>query len=151
MKVGIVSDHRGVKLKSKLIDYLKKENIEVYNYGTDTLESVDYPKYGILLGEKVASHEVDFGIAICGSGIGISIACNKVKGIRCAKIDNVKDARYTRLDNDANIVAIRGDMPTYKAKDILDEFLFTDFSNAERHINRIKMITKYEEEHCNER
>ena len=87
MKVGIVSDHRGVKLKSKLIDYLKKENIEVYNYGTDTLESVDYPKYGILLGEKVASHEVDFGIAICGSGIGISIACNKVKGIRCAKID----------------------------------------------------------------
>ena len=95
-------------------------------------------------GEKVSKGEVDFGIAICGSGIGISIACNKVKGIRCAKVDTPIDARYTRLDNDANILALSGELPSYKAKDIVDEFFNTSFSNEERHLRRINQIKKYE-------
>ena len=105
----------------------------------------DYTKYGFLLGEKVASKEVDYGIAICGSGIGISIVCNKVKGIRCAKVDSVKDAYLTKKDNDANIIALNGTMPNYKAKDIVDKFFETDFSNTDRYIQRIKQITNYEE------
>ncbi len=144
MKIGIVSDHRGYKLKKSLVNYLTKKKFEVFDFGTDSEESTDYPKYGFLIGEKVSSGEVDFGIAICGSGIGISIACNKVKGIRCAKVDNVSEARHTREDNDANILAFGANMPVYRAKDIVDKFLKVKFSNAERHVRRIEQIRKYE-------
>ena len=96
MKIGIVNDHRGVNLKNYLIDNL---DYEIINFGTDTTDSTDYPDYAFLLGEKVASKELDFGIAICGSGIGICIACNKVKNIRCAKVNSVEEAKYTREDN----------------------------------------------------
>lgn len=145
MKIGIASDHRGYDLKKVLIEYLKSKNYEVIDYGTDSKESADYTKYGFLLGEKVALHEVDYGIAICGSGIGISIACNKVKGIRCAKVDSVEDAYLTKKDNDANIIAIKGTMPKYKAKDIVDMFFKTEFANIDRYIDRIKQIQQYEE------
>ena len=145
MKIGIASDHRGYDLKKVLIEYLKYKNYEVIDYGTDSKESADYTKYGFLLGEKVALHEVDYGIAICGSGIGISIACNKVKGIRCAKVDSVEDAYLTKKDNDANIIAIKGTMPKYKAKDIVDMFFKTEFANIDRYIDRIKQIQQYEE------
>lgn len=145
MKVGIVSDHRGFELKKSLMEYLLKNGFEVMNYGTNSTDSVDYPKYGILLGEKVVEGEVDFGIAICGSGIGISIACNKVRGIRCAKVDTAKQAYYTRYDNDANIIALSGDLSTRKAKKIVYEFLSTNFSNIDRHKHRIEQIKNYEE------
>ncbi len=144
MKIGIVSDHRGFNLKKELLEYLKKENYEVFDYGSYSTESVDYPKYGFILGEKVSNHEVDFGIAICGSGIGISIACNKVKNIRCAKVDNSLEAYHTRMDNDSNIIAISGEMDVEKAIDIIKVFLNTGFSNSERHIRRIKQISMYE-------
>lgn len=144
MKIGIASDHRGFKLKGILINYLKKKHFDVIDYGTDTEEMADYTKYGFILGEKVASKEVEYGIAICGSGIGISIACNKVNGIRCAKVDSVKDAFLTKKDNDANIIALSGSIPSYKAKDIVDKFFQTDFSNTERYIKRIKQIDEYE-------
>ena len=97
MKVGIVSDHRGYELKKELVKELT--NYELIDYGTYSTESVDYPDYAFLLGDKVVKKEVDYGIAICGSGIGISIACNKVNGIRCAKVNTVLDAKMTRLDN----------------------------------------------------
>jgi len=144
MKIGIVSDHRGYNLKNVLVQYLNKKGFEVLDYGTNSLESVDYPDYGFLIGEKVSAKEVDYGIAICGSGIGISIACNKVDGVRCAKVDSVKQAYLTRFDNDANILALSADMPKYKAKDIIDKFFSTEFSNIDRHISRIKKIEKYE-------
>ena len=144
MKIGIASDHRGYNLKKALINYLIQKRYDVVDYGTDSEESTDYPKYGFALGEKVRDKEIDFGIAICGSGKGISIACNKVKGVRCAKVNNAKEAAITRIDNDANIVAISAGTPKFRAKDIIDAFLKTDFSNIERHINRIKMIDKYE-------
>ncbi|MBE6150659.1 MAG: RpiB/LacA/LacB family sugar-phosphate isomerase [Firmicutes bacterium] len=144
MKIGITSDHRGFELKTKLIDYLKKKNFEVVDFGPNSTEMVDYTIYAFNLGERVAKKEVDFGIVICGTGIGISIACNKVKGIRCAKVDNAKEAELTRKDNDANVLALNGSMPLYRAKDIVDKFFSTDFSNVERYIKRIGHITEYE-------
>ncbi|MBR3898204.1 MAG: RpiB/LacA/LacB family sugar-phosphate isomerase [Bacilli bacterium] len=142
-KIGIASDHRGYKLKQKLTIYLNRKGYTVIDYGCDSESSHDYPEYGFKLGEAVRDLKVDKGIAICGSGIGISIACNKVKNVRCAKVSNVKEAKYTRLDNDANIVALNGDMPLYKAKDIVDVFLKTNFSNEERHKRRIEMVNNY--------
>ncbi|MBP3800393.1 MAG: RpiB/LacA/LacB family sugar-phosphate isomerase [Bacilli bacterium] len=145
MKIGIASDHRGYELK----EYLKTnlDGYEVVDYGTNSNESVDYPDYGILLAEKVKNKEVKFGIAICGSGIGISIACNKVKGIRCAKVSTINEAIYTRNDNDANIVALSSEIEKKLALEITEKFLNTPFSNDERHLRRIEKIKKYEEEH----
>ena len=144
MKIGLASDHRGFELKNKLINYLKKKNFEIVDYGTNSTESVDYPKFAFTLGEAIVNKEVDFGIVICGTGIGISIACNKVKGIRCAKVDNAKEAKHTREDNDANIPALSGAMPVYRAKDIVDVFFSTNFSNLEKHVRRINQISDYE-------
>ena len=146
MKIGIASDHRGLFLKTKLIKYLIKKKYEVIDYGTNSNESVDYPQFGFRLGEAVVTKEVDFGIAICGSGIGIYIACNKVEGVRCAKVDQPKEAIATRKDNDANILAINGSMPVFKALDIVDAFFKTDFSNEPRHQRRIDQIHAYEKE-----
>ena len=119
MKIGIASDHRGYKLKEKLKKELLKRNYEIIDYGTYSEESTDYPDYAFKLGENVRNKNVNFGIAICGSGIGISIACNKVKGIRCAKVVNSAEAKVTRLDNDANIVAFgeNTSMPHYVPSD----------------------------------
>lgn len=144
MKIGIASDHRGYNLKKEIIKKLEKK-YDFIDYGTNSEESVDYPDYGILLGEKVTQKEVDYGIAICGSGIGISIACNKVKGIRCAKVSNKEEAKITRIDNDANIIAFTADMDIETAIDIIITFIETPFSNIERHKKRIKKITEYEE------
>lgn len=144
MKIGIANDHRGYKLKLKLVDYLKKKGYEVTDYGTDSTISVDYPDYGILLGEKVRDKEVDYGIAICGSGIGISIACNKVKGVRCAKVNNTREAKLCRQDNNANIIALNEKMYVFEAKDIIDTFLKTEYKEEERYQRRIDKISKYE-------
>lgn len=144
MKIGIANDHGGFKLKTKIVDYLKKKGYEVEDIGSFSTESVDYPDFAFKLGTSVVEKKVDYGIAICSSGIGISIACNKVKGIRCAKADSTRDAKFSRLDNDANILALSGRMPTYKALDILDVFLKTEHKEVERHDRRIKKITDYE-------
>lgn len=145
MKIGIANDHRGYKLKLKIVDYLKKCGYEVEDYGSNSTTSVDYPDYGIMLGEKVRDKDVDYGIAICGSGIGISIACNKVKGIRCAKVNNTKEAKLCRQDNNANIIALNEKMFLFEAKDIIDTFLKTEYKKEERYQRRIDKISKYEE------
>lgn len=144
MRIGIANDHRGYKLK----EYLKKKlenDYEIVDLGTDSEESVDYPDYAFLLGENVSSGELDYGIAICGSGIGISIACNKVKGIRCAKVSNVEEAKYTREDNDANIVAFGENIGEKEALEIVKTFINTPFSNLEKHYRRIVKIAEYED------
>lgn len=138
--IGIASDHRGFRLKQKLTKYLEKKGYTVIDFGTDNTKSTDYPEFGFKLGEAVAAYEVEKGIAICGSGIGISIACNKIKGVRCAKVDNVKETKYARKDNDANVIAIAGNMPTFRAKDIVDAYLKTKFTGLERHKRRIEML-----------
>ncbi len=146
MKIGIASDHRGYKLKEKLKKELLKRNYEIIDYGTYSEESTDYPDYAFKLGENVRNKNVNFGIAICGSGIGISIACNKVKGIRCAKVVNSAEAKVTRLDNDANIVAFGEKTSIEDALNIVETFITTPFSNLEKHVRRINKIKKYEEE-----
>lgn len=141
MLVGIASDHRGVNLKIKLVEHFKNFK----DYGTMTEDSVDYPVYAFKIGEDVRDKKIDFGILICGSGIGMSIACNKVKGVRCAKVNSVKEAEYTRNDNDANVMAISAELSDEDAIKIVETFLNTPFSELEKHQRRINLITKYEE------
>jgi len=144
MKIAIANDHRGYHLKEKLKKYLTKKGYEILDLGTESTISVDYPEYGFELGKKIVEKEADFGIAICGSGIGISIACNKVKGIRCAKPINVREARLSREHNDANVLALSANVSYFKNLDILDSFLKTKFTNDERHQRRIDKITEFE-------
>ena len=146
MNIGIASDHGGYKLKDKLIKYLKQKGCNVIDYGTDSTNSCDYPDYAYKLCKGILNNEAELGIAICKTGIGISIACNKIKGIRCAKVSNSKEAKMSKLHNNANVIALSGEMLTFEAKDIIDEFITNKFSNEERHINRINKITKLEED-----
>lgn len=143
MKIGFASDHRGYQLKKYLIEELEKK-YEIEDYGTYSEESVDYPDYAFILGENVVNKNVDFGVAICGSGIGISIACNKVKGIFCAKVSNKEEAYYTRNDNNSNIVAFSEKTNKEEALEIVKTFIETPFSNEERHLRRINKIKEYE-------
>lgn len=143
MKLGIISDHRGYNLKEQIKPYLK--NFEVIDYGTDSTESIDYPDFAFKLGEAVVSKEVDLGIAICGSGIGMSIACNKVKGIRCARVTNTEDVKVTRNDNDANIIAFGENIPLQDALNIISTFVNTPCSMDERHVRRRNKLSSYEE------
>lgn len=144
MKVVIANDHRGVELKRKLIEYLNEKNYIVENYGTDDSISVDYPVYAFKVGEAIVKKEADLGILICGTGIGMSIAANKVKGIRCAHVTNVLEAQLCRMHNNANVIAISENTDLKTAEEIVLTFLQTDFSNEERHINRINLIDEYE-------
>ena len=145
MRIGIASDHRGYKLKEYLKENLKE--YEVVDFGTNSEESTDYPDYAFALSEKVSTKDVEKGIAICGSGIGISIACNKVKGIRCAKVDSVEDAIATRTDNDSNVVAFGEKMPKEKALEIVKAFIETPCSMEEKHVRRRNKLKEYEEKH----
>lgn len=123
MKIGIASDHRGFETKQKLTKYLKSKSYDVYDYGTKSTERVDYTKYGFILGEKVSKKEVDYGIAICGSAVGISIACNKVKGIRCGKINTKEEAIHAKENDFVNIIALSGNLPIEVNKEIIDAYL----------------------------
>ena len=143
MRLGITNDHRGYKLKVELLEKLKKD-YEVIDYGAKGTENVDYPLYAFKLGEALTNKEIDFGIAICGSGIGISIACNKVKGIRAARVISLEDVIETRGDNDANIICLNENMDVDYAYNLIITFITTPFSNLERHIRRINQIKEYE-------
>ncbi|HIT23055.1 MAG TPA: RpiB/LacA/LacB family sugar-phosphate isomerase [Candidatus Faecimonas intestinavium] len=147
MKIGIASDHRGYILKEQIIDRLMNQ-YDITDCGTTSEESVDYPDYAFKLGNLVADKDVDFGIAICGTGIGISIACNKVKGVRCAKVDTKEEAIATRVDNDSNIIAFGEKMPLEKAVELITIFIETKASEEEKHVRRRQKIKEYEEEQC---
>ena len=143
MKIGIANDHHGIEINKNLTKFLNDLGYDVINYGPNTTEAVDYPVYSFKLGEAVAKKEVDFGIVICNSGIGVSIACNKVKGVRCAKVNDEWEAKMTRLDNDANVIAIGSRLPLDNLKNIIRVFLETDFSHIDRHQRRIDLINNY--------
>lgn len=145
MKIGIANDHRGYEIKNKIVEFLTQLGYEVINYGSDTDEAVDYPEYAFKVGEAVRKKEIDRGILICRTGIGMSIACNKVKGVRCAKVDNVEDAALTRLDNDSNVIAISYVKDITEIKEIIKTFLEMKFSEEERHQRRINLIDTYGE------
>ena len=139
--IALGCDHGGYELKQEIIKHLQEREIEFKDYGCDSLESVDYPVYAKKVANVVASGECEKGILICGTGIGISIAANKVKGIRAALCTDCFMAEATRLHNDANILALGGRVvgPGLALK-IVDTFLDTEFSNDERHIRRIGLI-----------
>lgn len=141
MKLAIANDHRGYDLKKYIMKHLK--GVEIIDLGSDSKDFSDYSKYGIKLGEYVVKNKC-LGLAICGSGIGISIACNKVKGVRCAKVDFIKEAIVTRRDNNANIVAISGEMNKERALRIIEEFINTEFNSIDRYVKRINQINEYE-------
>lgn len=147
MKIVIANDHRGAKLKNIIVKHLEKNNYSVEDIGTNNNISVDYPKYAFELCKKIIEKDADFGILICGTGIGMSIAANKVKGIRCANVHNNLEAKLSKEHNNANVIAISSNLNALKAKKMVDTFLKTSFSNEERHLNRIKLIENYEENH----
>ncbi|MBU5436741.1 ribose 5-phosphate isomerase B [Tissierella sp. MSJ-40] len=143
MKIGIGSDHAGYELKEYIKDYLKEEGIEYVDYGTNTIDSVDYPDYAKKVAEAVATKEIEKAIVICGTGIGISIACNKVKGIRCALCSDTYSARMSMEHNNANILALGGRVIGRDlAMEIVSVWLKSKFQGGkhERRINKISDI-----------
>ena len=145
MKVAIGCDHGGINLKPILTDYLNKKGVEFKDFGTFGTESVDYNDYALPVAESVAKGEYDFGILICGTGIGMSIVANKVKGIRCGHCHDVFSAKMTRLHNNANVLAL-GERVVGPGLmlEIVDAFLSTDFSYDERHERRVEKIKAVE-------
>lgn len=144
MKIGIANDHHGILIKQILTDYLTHKDYNVINYGTDDQNMVDYPDYAFKIGEAIRKKEIDFGVLICNTGIGMSIAANKVKNVRCAKVNNEYEAKMTRRDNDANVIAISSQIDIEDLKKILDVFLETKYENIERYDRRIMKINDYE-------
>ncbi|EKN62942.1 ribose 5-phosphate isomerase B [Schinkia azotoformans] len=144
MKVAIASDHGGIHIRAEIIALMQEMGIEYEDFGCECSNSVDYPDYAIPVAEKVASGEFDRGILICGTGIGMSISANKVRGIRCALVHDVFSAKATREHNDSNILAM-GErvIGPGLAREIAKTWLTTDFEGG-RHLNRITKITDYE-------
>ncbi|MCM1370279.1 MAG: RpiB/LacA/LacB family sugar-phosphate isomerase [Clostridium sp.] len=140
MKIGIGNDHRGYKIKNEIIEFLKSKNYDVEDFGTNSEVSTDYPIYAFKVGDAIINKQIDFGILICRTGIGMSIAANKVKGIRCGKCDNATEAKLCKIDNNCNVIAISYEKNIEEIKEILIAFLETNFTNEERHLRRINMI-----------
>ena len=146
MKIALGSDHGGFKLKNEIISYLKENGYEIKDFGTYTTESCDYPEYAQKVAEVVANKEFDFGILVCGTGIGISMSANKVPGIRAALCSDTFSAHATREHNNANILAL-GEriVGPGLAIDIVKTFLNSEFEGG-RHQNRIDKISEIENE-----
>lgn len=145
MKIAIGNDHAAVDLKNEIMAYVKELGHEAENYGTDTKESCNYPEYGEKVAKAVAEGRADCGILICGTGVGISIAANKVKGIRAAVCSDATTARLVREHNHANILAFGARIVGSElAKDIVKAYLKAEFLGG-RHAERVAMISKMEE------
>ena len=147
MKVAIASDHGGINIRKELISLMEEMNIEYVDLGCECNASVDYPDYAIPVAEKVVNGEVDRGILICGTGIGMSIVANKVKGIRCALVHDTFSAKATREHNNTNVLAM-GErvIGTGLARDIAKIWLTTPFEGG-RHAKRVNKVTAYEATH----
>ena len=136
--IAIGCDHGGYELKLFLMKHLDEKGISYKDFGCNSTDSCDYPEYGHAVGKAVASGECEKGIVICSTGIGISIAANKVRGVRAAICTNSLMARLTREHNDANVLALGAYiLGPQLAADIMDTFLSTEFSNGERHVRRV--------------
>lgn len=139
--IAIGSDHGGYDLKQAIIEYLKEKGIAYKDFGCQDKSSCDYPVFGRAAAEAVASGECEKGIVICTTGIGISMAANKIEGVRCALCHDSFSAKMTRLHNDANMLALGGGMTGPNlALDIVEVFLNTPFSEEEKHKRRVAML-----------
>lgn len=151
MKIAIACDHGGFRLKNVLIENMKAQGVEVVDFGTYSEESCDYPDYASKAAKAVANGECDRGVVVCGTGIGVSITANKVKGIRCALCHDVFSAKATRAHNDANMIAMgQRVIGEGLAVEILNAWLHTEFEGG-RHIKRIEKMKALEREQENER
>ncbi len=147
MIIAVGCDHAGYELKLELIRHLQQRGLETVDFGTDSTSSCDYPDYARKVAQAVVDGNAQLGLLVCGTGIGMSIAANKVKGIRAAVLSDEFSAQATREHNDANILCLGArvvDVPT--AVRLLDIFLDTPFSHGENHVRRIGKIAELEKE-----
>ena len=145
MKIAMACDHGAVELKNKLKAHLQEKGMEVVDFGTHTTDSCDYPDYIAPAAQAVASGECERGIVLCTTGIGVSIVANKIKGIRCALLSDTVTARLTREHNDTNMMALGAAVTgPMLAQEIVDIWLATEFSHAERHQRRIDKVMALE-------
>ena len=144
MKIGIGNDHAALEMKNQVMEYLEEKGYEVINYGTNTQESCNYPEFGEKVGRAVVSGEVDCGIMICGTGVGISLAANKVKGVRAVVCSEPYSAKLSKQHNNTNILAFGARVVGIElAKMIIDEWLGAEFEGG-RHQTRVDMIMAIE-------
>ena len=144
MKVALGCDHGGFDVISNVVKYLETKGIDCDYVRTFSNDSCDYPDFAKLVCEKVASNEADYGILICGTGIGMSIVANKIKGIRCAHVNDAFSAEFTRRHNDTNVIALGARIATAsEIVNYVDIFLNTEFEGG-RHANRVNKITEIE-------
>ena len=149
MKIAVACDHGGLTLKNAMVAYVEKLGHEVKDFGTYTKDSCDYPDFAVQAAEAVASGDCERGIVVCSSGIGVSIVANKVPGVRCAHCHDLYCAKYTRLHNDANMIAF-GEKVLGEGmmQEIVYTFLNTEYEGGERHERRIAKIKAIEEKYC---
>ena len=148
MKIALACDHGGLKLKGEVINYLKEHGYGYEDFGTCTAESCDYPDYALPAAEAVASGKCDRGIVICSTGIGVSMVANKAPGVACAPRHDTDCAEFTRLHNDANVLAMGEKVVgTGYALKIVEKFLTTEFEGG-RHQRRVDKITAIEKKYC---
>jgi ribose 5-phosphate isomerase B len=148
MKIAVACDHGGLNLKNAVIAYVEKLGHEVMDFGTKTTDSCDYPDFASAAAEAVANGVCERGILVCSSGIGVSIVANKVPGIRCAHCHDTYCAKYTRLHNDANMIAF-GEKVVGEGlmQEMVNLFLTTEFEGGERHERRVAKIKALEEKY----
>lgn len=149
MKIAMGADHAGYRLKDVIKPFIEELGHEVIDYGCDCADSVDYPDYAIPVCDDVVSGKADKGILICGTGIGMTIAANKVPGIRCALVHDLFSAKATREHNDSNVLAL-GErvIGPGVAQEIVKVWLETEFSNGERHKNRVGKVKALEDKYA---
>lgn len=147
MKIALACDHGGLNLKREIIEYLKENGYEYTDFGTDSLESCDYPDFALPAAEAVAKGDCDKGIVVCSTGIGVSIVANKVRGVRCAHCHDSYCAEFTRRHNDANVLALGEKVVgTGYALKIVETFLTTAFEGG-RHRRRVDKISEIEKKY----
>ena len=144
MKVAIATDHNGVEQKLDLIYFISSLGYEVVDYSKDNTPTDDYPDFAERVAKSVSNHETDLGILLCGTGIGMSIAANKVKGIRAAKVSNLDEARLCKEHNNANIMTLSYKEPIDILKAMIQVYLETPFTEEERHARRVEKISALE-------
>lgn len=145
MKIAIATDHNGVDQKKVIIENIQSQGIEIVDCSINNNPIDDYPDFAISLCQKIVNNDADLGILMCGTGIGMSIAANKVKGIRCAKVSNSDEARLAKEHNNANVMALSYKEDINTLIEWINTFINTPFAEDERHIRRINKITKYED------
>jgi ribose 5-phosphate isomerase B len=142
VKIALGADHAGYVLKESVKEFLNSNKIDYKDYGTFKMDSCDYPEYAYKVGQAIINQEADLGILICGTGIGMCITANKIKGIRAANVHDLKTAKLSRLHNDANVLCLGGRLlEEKKALPIVDTWLNTSFE-GDRHQNRLNLISQ---------